>query len=289
MMEWLEVSVTVIPEIAESVAEVLSRYAPQGVAIELGEGEPESPVTVRAYLAADEQLAERRQQVAEALWHLGQLGPVPEPTFKPIADTDWTAGWKETIPILHLSEHIVIKPTWREYRPRPEELVLEMDPGMAFGTGLHPTTQLCVEALEALIQPGMRVLDLGTGTGILALAAARLGAAEVLAIDNDPNAVAVTRLNVRQNGAAHVVRVLHGSLQEVSGTYQLVLANILAPVLIKMLETGLSARVHRGGALVLSGILDEQAAEVVAAIENAGLQLADRRQKDGWVALIATA
>lgn len=287
-MDWLEISVVVDPEAAEAVAEVLSRYAPQGVAIDLGdEIRADAPVTVRAYLAADDDLPERQHQVEVALWHLGQLWPIPAPNFTPITDRDWTEGWKESIPVLHLSRRIVIKPTWREYTPEPEECVLEMDPGQAFGTGLHPTTRLCMETLEDLLTPGMRVLDLGTGTGILALAAARLGAAEVLAVDNDANAVAVARRNARANAVAQTIRLVHGSLAEVSGAYDLVLANILAPVIIAMCEGGLAARVKRGGALIVSGVLVEQADEVTVAIENAGLHVTDRRQKDDWVALVA--
>ncbi|MEJ5309733.1 MAG: 50S ribosomal protein L11 methyltransferase [Anaerolineae bacterium] len=289
-MEWLEVSVTVVPEAAEAVAEVFSRYAPQGVAIDLGAGEEGSAqqVTVKAYLVVDADIAERRQKVEEALWHLHHIWPViPAPTFTPIVDQDWTAGWKETIPVLHLGRRVVIKPSWREYTAQPDELLLEMDPGLAFGTGLHPTTQLCVEALEDLVQPGMRVLDLGTGTGILALVAAKLGAADVLAVDNDINAVAVARRNARANAAAHQIRVLHGSLAEVGEPYDLVVANILAHVIIDMAASGLDTRVRRGGTLVVSGILEEQAAEVAAALVAQGLPIVERRQHDGWMALVA--
>ncbi len=289
-MEWLEVSVTVVPEAAEAVAEVFSRYAPQGVAIDLGAGEEGAAqqVTVKAYLVVDADIAERRQKVEEALWHLHHIWPViPAPTFTPIVDQDWTAGWKETIPVLHLGRRVVVKPSWREYTAQPDELLLEMDPGLAFGTGLHPTTQLCVEALEDLVQPGMRVLDLGTGTGILALVAAKLGAADVLAVDNDVNAVAVARRNARANAAAHQIRVLHGSLAEVGEPYDLVVANILAHVIIDMAASGLDTRVRRGGTLVVSGILEEQAAEVAAALVAQGLPIVERRQRDGWMALVA--
>ena len=289
-MEWLEVSVQVNPEAAEAVAEVLSRYAPQGVAIDLGtnDGEVINPVTVKAYLTVDEGIEANRKRVEEALWHLGQIWSViPEPTFTPIADRDWAAGWKETIPVLRLGKRIVIKPSWRSYEPRQGEILLEMDPGLAFGTGLHPTTQLCIEAVEDLLRPEMRALDLGTGTGILALVAAKLGAAEVVAVDNDVDAVTVTRRNARANDVAHLIRPVHGSLPDISGTYDLVLANILAPVIVKMVESGLAARVRLGGAFVASGILVEQADEVAAALERAGLRVTERRERGDWVALIA--
>lgn len=289
-MEWLEVSVQVVQEAAEAVAEVLSRYAPQGVAIDLGEGEQtsESLVTVKAYLVVDEEIENRRHGVEEALWHLRYIWPViPEPVFTSIDDQDWTAGWKETIPVLHLGKHVVIKPSWRDYAPQPDDVVLELDPGMAFGTGLHPTTQLCVQAVEALTTPQMRVLDLGTGTGILGLVAAKVGAAEVVAVDTDINAVTIVRRNARVNDVAHLIRVVHGSLDAVSGAYDLVLANILAPVILEMAQSGLATRVRPGGMLVVSGILVEQAPEVTAALEAVGLLVAEQQQSGDWMALVA--
>ncbi len=285
MMEWLEVSVQVDAEVAEAVAEVFSRYAPQGVAIDLGEGDQ---VTVKAYLPVDEQIAERKLKVNEALGHLNHIWPViPDAVFTPIAERDWTAEWKESIPVLHVGERIVIKPSWREYTPAPDEVVLELDPGLAFGTGLHPTTQLCLRALESVIRPGMRVLDMGTGTGILALAAAKLGAREILAVDNNPDAVVVTRRNARVNKVSHLIRPVHGSLETVSGTYHVILANILAPVIIAMAQQGLTARLRRDGVLIASGILEEQAPEVRAALEQVGLRVVEQQQQGDWVALLA--
>lgn len=289
-MEWLEVSVVAAPEAAEAVAEVFSRYAPQGVVIDLGAGDETAiqQATVKAYLTVDDGIVERRQKVEEALWHLRHIWPViPDPTFTPILDQDWTAGWKESIPVLHLGRRVVVKPSWREYAAQRDELLLEMDPGLAFGTGLHPTTRLCVEALEDLVQPGMRVLDLGTGTGILALVAAKLGAADILAVDNDVNAAAVARRNARANNAAHQIRVAHGSLAEVGEPYDLVVANILAHVIIDMAASGLDTRIRRGGALVVSGILTEQADAVAAALAAQGLSVVERRRHEDWVALVA--
>lgn len=288
-MAWLEISVDVQPEAAEAVAEVFSRYAPEGVVIDLGQdGKASELVTVKAYLNVDSEIEVRRRKVEEALWHLHHIWPViPEPKFTSIANQDWTAGWKESIAVLHLGTRIVIKPSWRTYEPQPDEIVLEMDPGLAFGTGLHPTTQLCVECLEEFVQPGMRVLDLGTGTGILALIAAKLGAAEILAVDNDTDAVAVTRRNAGRNAAAHVIRLLHGSLSDVGGTYDLVMANILAHIIIDMAKTGLATRVRPGGTLVVSGILAEQADAVASALGQKGLRVIERRQKEEWVALVA--
>ncbi|MBN2005689.1 MAG: 50S ribosomal protein L11 methyltransferase [Anaerolineae bacterium] len=288
-MEWLEVCVQTDPEAAEAVSEVLSRYTPQGIAIDLGDGSTTpTSVTVKAYLDVADDVEAQQRQVAEALWHLSCIWPaIQDPVFARVADQDWAAGWKETIPVLHIGSRVIIKPSWRDYMAQPGEMVLEMDPGMAFGTGLHPTTQLCVEALEVLSEPEMRVLDLGTGTGILALVAAKMGVAEVVAVDNDMNAVVACRRNACANELAHVIRPVHGSLEDISGTYHLVLANILAPVIIGMVEAGLATRVRAGGALVVSGILAEQADDVRVALENSGLQIAEQRQSGDWIALVA--
>ncbi len=288
-MAWLEVSVEVNHEAAEAVAEVLSRHAPQGVALDLGsEGELSPTVTVKAYLAVDADINTRRRRVEEGLWHLHQIWPViPEPRFRSVVDQDWTATWKEQIQVLHLGRRIVIKPTWRIYEPKPGEVVLEMDPGLAFGTGLHPTTQLCVTALEDLVEPGTTVLDLGTGTGILAMVAARLGAGRVLAVDNDENAVIAARANMATNGLTDAIDLALGSLENVASSFGLVVANILAPVIVAMAGSGLADRVASGGALVVSGILEEQIESVVTALESTGLAVTERRVQDEWAALIA--
>lgn len=298
-VEWLEVSVRVNQEAAEAVAEVLSRYAPQGVVFDLEVSDPEiadqtvlpsaaTPVTVKAYLAIDEHVAQRRRQVEEGLAHLSHIWPViPEPVFRQIPDQDWTATWKEHIPVLHLGRRVVIKPSWRSYEPRANDIVLEMDPGMAFGTGLHPTTRLCVVVLEGLVRPGMHILDVGTGTGILAMVAARLGAEEALAIDNDENAVIVARRNVQANGLSERVTLCYGSLADVKETYDVVVVNILAPVIINMARAGLAERLRPDGSLVVSGILEAQVDSVAGALHEQSLQVVEQRQQEEWVALIA--
>jgi ribosomal protein L11 methyltransferase len=287
-MEWLEVSVLVETEVAEAVAEVLSRYAQRGVAIEAGPaGWSAGPVSVKAYLPADDALQATRRQVEEALWHLGQIRPIPAPTFRPVAETDWVEAWKERLNVLHVGRHVVIRPSWREYTPLPGDLVIQLDPGMAFGTGLHPTTQMCLVALEEWVGPDTEVLDLGTGSGILAIAAARLGARDVLAVDNDPEAVKTARENVAANAVEGPVSVVPGSLAEVTGNYDLAVANILANVIVQMMQEGLAARIRPGGRLIATGILADQEPEVVAALEQEGLTLVERQQRDDWVCLVA--
>ncbi len=164
--QWLEVCVMTEPETAEAVSEVMSRYAPNGVAIEqiardiqLGADEGaaaqlEPIVAVRAYLPLEDDVETKRQQIEEALWHLAQIVPIPEPTFRIVAESDWANAWKEHYHVVHLGERFVIKPTWREYEAQPGEIVMELDPGMAFGTGLHPTTQMCLAAIEKYATTG---------------------------------------------------------------------------------------------------------------------------------------
>jgi len=287
-MEWVEVSVEVEAEVAEAVAEVLSRYAKGGVAIEAGpDGWHAGPVCVRAYLPVDDQLWDKKKRIEEALWHLGQIAPVPEPSFRSVAEEDWTEAWKERLQVLQIGEHIVIQPSWLDYDPRPDDVIIRLDPGMAFGTGLHPTTQLCLRALEESMEPGMEVLDVGTGSGILAIAAAKLGAKNVLAVDNDAQAVRVARDNVIDNGVRDRVQVARGSLPEVSGSYDLVMVNILTRVIVGLVDKGLAERMRPDAVLITAGITEDTASEVLAAFERGGLALMDRRQQDDWVSLRA--
>ena len=288
-MDWLEVSVETTGEGAEAVAEVLSRFAPRGVALEAGpEGFGTGIITVRAYLPADAELPQTRRRVEEALWHMAQILPLPAPVFRLVAETDWAEAWKQHLTVLHVGRRLIIRPSWLLYTPSGEEVVVELDPGMAFGTGTHPTTQMCLLALEDTVHPGARVLDLGTGSGILAIAAAKLGAGRVLALDTDPQAVTVARENVHRNGVADRVRVARGSLAQAIGKFDVVVVNILARVLVEMAEGGLARRLAPEGHLIAAGLLVGQEEEVRDAFERAGLTVIGRRQMDDWVALEAT-
>jgi len=287
-VEWLEVSVEVDHETAEAVAEVLSRYAHRGVVVEGGPGGWESgPVVVRGYLPTDDELWNRKKSIQEGLWHLGQIRPIAEPSFRKVAEKDWAEAWKKRLKVLRVGERVVICPSWLDYHPKPTDVVVQLDPGMAFGTGLHPTTQLCLRALEEFVQPGMDVLDLGTGSGILAVAAAKLGARRVLAFDNDQQAVSVARGNIVDNDVSACVSVQSGSLQDVSGSYDLVVVNILARVIVDMVEEGLSQRLRPDGVLITAGIIVDKVPEVLTAFERSSLQLVDQRQRGDWVSLLA--
>lgn len=303
-MAWLEVSLTVSGEAAEAVADVLSRFAPEGVALEATQLEhspdddqarPAGDVRVRAYLPADDNLEATRGQLEQALWHLGQILPLPQPEYRPVAQSDWSESWKANFQPVRIGRRLIIVPAWMDPPLGPDDVPIRLDPGMAFGTGTHPTTQLCLLALERHLPPGVPVLDLGTGSGILAIAAAKLGSGPVLALDIDPEAVRVARENTAANGVAERIRVEEGSLEAVlAGRYgaewagaPFVVANILARVITNLLEQGLANTVAPGGLLVTSGILDSQAYQVVAALKTAGLSVAAQEKIEDWVAILA--
>jgi ribosomal protein L11 methyltransferase len=301
-MRWLELTVRTHPEAVESVSELLSRYTPGGVAIEesielVDEGQEYrvltgEPVQVHAYLPRDGKEEEARQKVAEGLWHLASLGEhfVGDLRTREVNEEDWANAWKDYFHVTHIGKRLVIRPSWREYAPRPEEVVLELDPGMAFGTGLHPTTRMCLEQIEQRAKAGMRVLDVGTGSGILALAAAKLGAASVICIDNSSVAVESATANAASNKLSDKITVVLGILDEaeaahVAGQYDMVLVNIIAHVIGGMAQQ-LARALVPGGLLIASGIIEARRDDAEPALLAAGLELIDQAMIDDWIALI---
>jgi len=296
---WLEVTLVLDDELAEPVADVLARFAPGGVALGYDNVDPDperprsGPFRVQAYLPADENLPATQAALAEALWHLGQIRPLPEPTLRFVENQDWSESWKRHYRPLRLGRHLVIIPSWATTALGTADVPVLLDPGMAFGTGTHPTTQLCLELLEENLRPGMTVIDLGCGSGILGLAALRLGAGLVLALDTDPEAIRATEDNARLNQIGANLRTHLGSLTDLlqgrvpPGRAALVVANILAGTLARMLGEGLPSVLEPGGRLILSGILREQSAEVEAALEASGMTLVEQRSREDWVALVA--
>lgn len=291
---WLEASVQVDGEAAEAVSEVFNRYGRGGAVLStdfdddvrrLSPGHA-AVVTVKTYLPLDEEGRKTRRRIEEALWHLSQIYPLPPPEFRELTEDDWAHAWKKHYHVLHVGQRIVVKPPWQEHNRQPHEVVIELDPGMAFGTGLHPTTRMCLQALEEHLEPGAKVLDLGTGSGILAIAAAKLGAGSVLALDNDPLAVRAARASVQSNGVQDTVTVEHGSLDKAAGEFDLVFVNILARVIIELTTQGLVDRVRPTGLMIAAGIIEEQEAEVMAALREHGVEIVERRQEKDWVTLI---
>ena len=300
---WLEVSLIVEAEMVEPVSEVLARFAPDGVVVEStavtaamddSEGRALGPLRVAAYLPVDERLEETRQRLEESLWYLGRIRELPAPSIQVIEQADWSESWKVHYRPIRIGRRLVIVPAWLE-NPHPERIAIRIDPGMAFGTGTHPTTQLCLELAEAYLgeRIGTSVIDLGCGTAILAIAALKLGASQAVGVDIDAEAVTAARENAEANGVIERLELGVGSLEELRrGEYglqaaDLVLANILAPVLGRLLDEGLGDILKPWGVLVLSGILAEQVEEVQAALERNDLRLIEKRQMGDWVALAA--
>lgn len=298
-MNWLEVSLTVDGELAESVADVLARYAPNGVMTEQGvrfvndedEGTATGPITVRAYLEVNDQLEETRQKLEESLYFLGMIQPVPTPSYKQIADQNWMEAWKQHYKPIPIAQRLVIVPAWLD-SPQPERIPIKINPGMAFGTGTHPTTQLCLELAEVYADSHelFTAIDVGCGSGILSIAALKLGAEKVLGVDIDIESVRNSRENAEMNGIGDELILGQGSVAEVlAGQFSfqsapLVLANILAPIIIRLFNAGLADLIEPGGTIILSGILAEQEQNVIEAGQARGLTFVNRRQIADWVA-----
>ncbi|HEY2595631.1 MAG TPA: 50S ribosomal protein L11 methyltransferase [Chloroflexota bacterium] len=298
--QWLELTTSVEPEAVESVSAVFAEHG-QGVTIEQSvessrDGDivnlpSDAPVTVRTYLPlADPSVESRRARLEKAVWALGKLRQVGPLQVRTLREADWANAWKEHFFVHRVGERIVIVPSWREadYAPRVGDVVLLLDPGMAFGTGLHPTTRLCLLAVEQLVEPGMRVLDVGAGSGILSIAAARLGAIDVSAVEIEAVAASVCQENVNRNHVADIVEVRAGTLESDPGLDErvdLILANITIATLLR-LHPLFPAYLRPGGRAVCSGVLAERADELIAAFRAAGWEHDRTEQEQDWVAIV---
>jgi ribosomal protein L11 methyltransferase len=302
-VHWIEIQIQCNGEIAEALAEVLGRFVSNGVVLRsvMGfntrtqENEPTGEIVVSGYLAVNQHLEEKRRHLQEALWHLSQIMPIPEPVYTPVRDEDWMAAWKDNYTPVPVGENLLILPAWEQKKACQDNVVIRINPAMAFGTGTHPSTQLCLRLLERHLVPGKVVMDIGCGTGILSIAALKLGAVHALAVDISGESVTSTRENAQLNdispavletGEGSVEEILTGrfSIQEAS----LVMVNILAPVIIRLFELGLGELVGLGGKLLLSGILDHQVMDVLEGAEEKGFREIERLSDDDWVALAIT-
>jgi ribosomal protein L11 methyltransferase len=265
-MDFIEIAVNGIDgEAAEAVSELFNRYGHGGAVIEAVAPDFER-VTVRTVVPSEDNQRLRRLEMMLAL--IGRALPhgLPEPRLQFVGQSDWANAWKEHFHVVRIGRRFVVKPSWRDYSPTPGDIVIEIDPGLAFGSGLHPTTQLCLQIFEEMNWAGQRLFDVGVGSGILSIAALKLGATEVRAVDIDEVAVRVAEENFERNGL-------------------FVVANILAHILIELLPD-LAAALAPGGRLLLSGMIDEQEADVTAAATAQCLQVIDRRTVEDWVALV---
>lgn len=288
-MLWFEITAKVAPVDMDAVAGLMRDVAPGGVAIDepveiLG---PErgfrvragEAAAVRAYLPSSELGAILTEQLRTAM-HASF--PEVELTAKPLYEQDWAVSWREFFGVVDYGGKVIIVPSWIEHEPADGQLAIQLDPGQAFGTGHHETTRLCLRGLEQLLTPGARVLDVGTGSGVLSIASVLLGAATVEAIDIDPVAVDVARANIKANGLSGRIRVWAGVLGAAHpGQYDIVVANISTEANVG-LSRSFGAAVRPGGTLLLSGILGVDAERVSAAMRARGFALRRMSFEGDW-------
>lgn len=300
----LEISLEVDGEAAEAVSAVFNQHGLGGSVLE--ELRPEdacAPPTVRAKTYVRSADRARLERIETALWHLGQIYPIPSPTMRSLSNADWQDSWKAGYKPRRIGRRILIAPAWQPCPAIPSRIFIELDPGLAFGTGLHPSTHLCLLALEQHLRAGQRVLDVGTGSGILAIAAAKLGAGAVVAIDIDSLALDVARDNVARNAVQAVVTLARASLTQTeaangvplgddpvpifggNGTFDWVLMNIL-PEVIAVSAPAVAACLAPGGQFMVSGIIETREGFVREALAAAGLTVRQRLRRSDWIALV---
>lgn len=305
-MQWIEVNVAVTHEAVEAVADMLTNIGSKGVAIEdpqlindlrnsgtwelcdIPEQENTEVVTVSAYYADDEKLEKRLAEIDEQLALIEErIGKYRfgNTRFRKVSEQDWANEWKQYFHVTHVGKSLVIKPSWEKYAPKEGEHVIEIDPGMAFGTGTHHTTNMMMERLEKVITPDSTVFDVGTGSGILAIAAAMLGAKSVKAVDIDGVAVRVAKENVADNGLSEQIEVREGDLLHgTEGKADVIIANIIADIVIMLLQD-IPHKLNDDGVLLASGIIEERMPDVEAAAQAQGLYVDAVDHRGGWVVM----
>lgn len=302
----MEITVTTSQEAKEAAADILYQSGANGLVIEDSvpavleadvedyadipeESFPSEEVHLIAYLPIDESLAVKIDSIRQSVAALADFDLDPgkaEVALQEVEDADWGTAWKAYYQPIELGRNLLIKPTWEDV-PATERLVLELDPGMAFGTGTHPTTIMCLELIESMVHGGERVFDVGCGSGILSIAAAKLGAASVQALDYDPLAVKVAVENVAQNGVEGRVSVCQSNLlQQATGQADLIVANIIARIIVQLVPD-LAAHLLPGGTFIASGIIEEKLPAVLDSLAEYGFVVESERHSGDWVALVA--
>jgi ribosomal protein L11 methyltransferase len=306
-MNWTEISIRTTHEATEAVANIFHDLGASGVVIEdpelvnayiqsgawdycdIPEVTDTQTVVVKAYLPADKELDGKlkvfEQRVNElSQHHLDKGQGLIE--CREIQEEDWSTSWKEFFHPAKVGQKIVIKPSWEEYTPSDGEIIIELDPGMAFGTGTHYTTAMCIRALEEIIKPGDMVFDVGTGSGVLAVAAAKLGAKKVQAVDFDNVAVRVALENAAENHVENKIEVAQSDLMaKITGQADVIIANIIADIIIRMLPD-VPGKLKDGGYFVASGIIAERLADVTAAVLENKLVIERVTEEGGWAAMV---
>lgn len=300
MTRWIEISITADGEAVEAIAQELQKWCHQGVSIEQtgippdkwdeDEVPPAKELVIRGYFPENAQAEDTKAQINRALGYMNMMYPMPQPVYNVVDEEDWANAWKAHYHPVRIGKRLIIRPLWTEVEPQPDDIIIGLDPGMAFGTGTHPTTQLCLEAIEDLMMPNWDVLDLGCGSGILAIAAAKLRANKVVAVDIDELAVNITIENATQNGVVEKIIAQQGSLETLitsARRFDFMVVNILAKVIIAMCDQHLGDLVRPGGKAIFSGIIDDQANDVETALRKTGLEPYVRRQQSDWILIEA--
>jgi ribosomal protein L11 methyltransferase len=305
MSRWTEISVQTAQEAVEAVANAFHEAGAGGVVIEdpaqlvaradeLGVSElikaasANANVTVKAYLPVNAEFPSRLKGLQTELDRILQLlGVAGKTSLESVTETEWATAWKTYYKPLEIGDRIIVKPAWEQYKPRGNEIIIELDPGLAFGTGNHPTTTMALVLLERHLRPGDMVFDIGTGSGILSIVAAKLGAKEITAVDIDPLALEAAWENCRRNRVTDYVAVVPGDLfEELSGQADIVVANITAPVLLSLvneLPPYLAAR----GKFIGSGVIESQFDDIRVALMDKGFKLVEIVGEEEWVAFVA--
>ena len=280
-MTWQEISIGVPHEYVEPISYLFSRYG-RGLVME---SDGPDRIMLKTYLPANSRQRLARIEVGVKLVSL--IEALGELTFKEVTEEGWQDAWKSHFDLLKIGRSLVIKPTWIDYQPEAEDIVIEIDPGMAFGTGYHPTTYTCLEAMEQMLKAGASVLDLGTGSGILAIAAVRLGASSVVAMDIDPQAIRAARQNLRRTRTLQKTALVQGSLphpKAAPGQFDFAVANISARAICDRAPFIVSALAEEG-ILIASGTLRSQAQEVSDTLAGLGFSAVEQWFRDDWVTL----
>lgn len=308
--KWFEVTILTTSDAVEAVSAILYDAGVAGVSIEdpqdvLSSNTPpgswdyideklipsnNGEVKVKGYFPETEDMESKLSKIAQSIDRLGQWGIEKgkgEITTKPVYESDWANAWKQYYKPFKIGNRIVIKPTWEDYESQPDDIIVELDPGMAFGTGTHETTRMCVDMLEKYVHNGSTVFDIGCGSGILSIVSSKLGASEVIGVDIDEVAVKSSRENVKISGVKNV-EIIHGNLLEViKSRSDIIVANIIADVIVYLAGV-VPDFLKPAGVFICSGIIKDRAKDVKKAIEENGLRILETQEMGEWVAFAAT-
>lgn len=305
-MKWCEITIQTSHEAVELIAEIFRDLGASGVVIEDPElvndyitsgkwdytdipiAKETEVVVEKAYLPVNGELEGRIQTLRQEIKALESRGVNTAPavlTTAELQDEDWSDTWKQYFHTEKPGERVVIKPTWEEYEPKDDEVVIELDPGAAFGTGTHATTSMCIRQLEKLVKPGMTVFDVGTGSGILSIISAKLGAKNIQAVDYDDSVLKIVEENLEQNNVQDIISVAQSDLmQNVHCKAELVIANIIADIIIRLFDQ-LDEHLEQGGTLLTSGIIEDRIEDVLAAAEKHGYGVVEQLENKGWACI----